>query len=96
MHTQRMQAMLPRYMRPRRLHASSACRGTVQAEVQLQSFKQLAAREQPGIAARLASVQARLAAQKERERELQQEYKDLKTTAAELGIGAVPQALIVA
>lgn len=59
---------------------------TVQAEVQLTSFKRLAVREEPAVVARLNVVQGRVAAQQVREKELQERHKELQALAADLGI----------
>lgn len=57
-----------------------------EAEVQLQSFRRLAAREDPGIAARLVAAKTRVAVQKQHEIELQQRYKELQALAADVGL----------
>lgn len=54
--------------------------------MQLQSFRRLAAREDPGIAARLVAAKTRVAVQKQHEIELQQRYKELQALAADVGL----------
>ena len=56
----------------------------LQAEVDLQSFKKLAARERPAVTHRVDLAKQRLKAQQQRELELQDRYKGLTSELADL------------
>ena len=63
----------------------------MQAEVDLRSFRQLAAREKPAVSTRVLLATKHLAAQRQREHVLQDRYKELQAQLADLQEGAAQQ-----